>query len=354
MHHWTRPEISLLSGLRERFLSGTAGARDYWRTEEDLALYDRSLGERIGWKWDAVVGELTERGWHPRSRTLLDWGCGSGIASRRVLAQWPGQWDTVHLFDRSALAARFAAQRLPGQRVETRELTALPPGTLVVLSHVINEVGSRDHATLLRLLEQADEVIWVEAGTHADSRSLIAVREALRDRFTLVAPCPHQLVCGLLAPENSSHWCHNFAAPPNAIFQDASWMEFGKEMGIDLRSVPYSFLTLTREAPAEDQTGLARVLGRPRPYKGFSKVLSCEPAVVRERMLQKRDAPALLRALQETAAPPIRRWVLAGDGKITGETARPSPGESDHRSGPGHEGGSTPDTPPSAASGESA
>jgi hypothetical protein len=78
MKHWTPGQLTRLRVLRERFLNRTAGAEDYWRTAEDLALYDATFADRIGWKWDAVLRELTLRGWAPRSRHVLDWGCGTG------------------------------------------------------------------------------------------------------------------------------------------------------------------------------------------------------------------------------------------------------------------------------------
>src|ERR1051325_1870681 len=87
MKHWTAAEISILRRLREGFLAGTADRCDYWKSEDELALYDATFGERIGWKWDAVLAELAAKDWRPRSQRVFDWGCGSGVAGRRVLAE---------------------------------------------------------------------------------------------------------------------------------------------------------------------------------------------------------------------------------------------------------------------------
>ena len=318
--YWNHPELTALRRMRERFLAGTAGAQDYWKRPEDIALYDRTFAERIGWKWDAVLRELAARRWQPQSRHVLDWGCGSGIAGRRVLAQWP-QFESLALHDRSALAMRFAAEKartdFPKVRVVHGD-SPLPPDTLLVLSHVISELPARELAHLLELARQAREIIWVEAGTHADSRRLIAVRESLLADFAVVAPCTHQRACGLLAAKNAPHWCHHFAAPPPEIFQNARWMDFGREMGIDLRSLPYSFLVLERpRATPPTPDGFSHIIGEPREGKGHLKVLSCHAQGVAELMLQKRDAPALYRALRKGEGPPVHRWLLA-DGKITG------------------------------------
>jgi ribosomal protein RSM22 (predicted rRNA methylase) len=345
--HWTPQELTALRRMRERFLNGTAGNADYWRVPADVALYDTTFAERIGWKWDAVLRELRLRGWQPRSRRVLDWGCGSGIAHRRVLAEWP-QFAALALHDRSPIARRFAAERaradFPQVALEARE-PICTPDTLLLVSHVINELPPAELECLLELARRAGEVIWVEAGTHADSRRLIDVRERLLESgadfqsaseherrlqvcatFSVVAPCTHQRRCGMLTARNEPHWCHHFATPPSEIFQDARWAEFGKEMGIDLRSVPYSFLVLAR-TPASLPPGFSRIIGAPREAKGYARVLSCQAEGVAEFMLQKRDVPDLFKTMRKGALAPVYRWKLM-DGKIVAaEELRVAPGE---------------------------
>lgn len=322
MRHWTPQQLNTLRRLRDGFLAGTAGARDYWRSREEIALYDDTFAQRIGWKWDAVLHEVQARGWQPQSRTILDWGCGSGIAHRRVLAAWPGHFTSVSLHDRSALAAHYAAEKLKEQfpAVECRNAVAEPPapGTLLIVSHVVNELPGTELARLLQAAGQAQEVLWVEAGTHADSRALIAAREQLRGKLTVLAPCTHGAACGLLTQRNAQHWCHHFAQPPSHAFQDARWAELSKELNIDLRSLPYSFLLLSQVAAQDPSfTGASRVIGKTRDFKGYSKVLSCQAEGVAEFMLQKRDAPRLLRDVQEQRQIPVYRWARTGE-RISG------------------------------------
>jgi ribosomal protein RSM22 (predicted rRNA methylase) len=315
MNHFTSRDLATLRDLRERFLTGKAGAADYWQSPEHLELYDATFAERVGWKWDAVLDELRIRGWQPRTTRVLDWGCGTGVAHRRVLGMWP-QFTALALHDRSPHTrlfsvekARLAFPQVPvtwGAPIVTRE-------TLLVVSHVINELPSSELDQLLALAAAAGEVIWVEAGTHADSRRLIEVRERLRPEFTPVAPCTHAKRCGMLAPENAAHWCHHFARPPSAIFQDGRWAEFGREMSIDLRSIPYSFLVLARSP--NTAAGYSRIIGEPREAKGYMRVLSCQAEGVAEFVLQKRDCPELFRAARKEQLAPVYRWKLA-DGKI--------------------------------------
>ncbi len=98
----------------------------------------------------------------------------------------------------------------------------------------------------------------------------------------------------MLAEKNSKHWCHFFASPPKGIMADSNWVKFAQRAGIDLRSLPYSYLVLDRRPPKT--AGEARLIGEPRLYKGFAKVLNCRADGVREETVQKRDAPELFKA----------------------------------------------------------
>src|ERR1041384_3502994 len=60
--NWEQIDWSALERLRNAFLEGSAGKQDYWRSASDLASYDETFAQRIGWKWDYVLNELTRRG----------------------------------------------------------------------------------------------------------------------------------------------------------------------------------------------------------------------------------------------------------------------------------------------------
>jgi hypothetical protein len=256
--------------------------------------------------------------------SVLDWGCGSGVAGRRVV-RWLGadRVRVLRLWDHSALAVDFAAEaartrfpRLPVEHLTPGFLAGNEPVGLLVISHVLNELPAEELRALRGLAARAEAILWVEPGTADASRALIEVRERLRARFRVVAPCTHQAGCGLLAPTNARHWCHHFAAPPSEIFADSNWVKFGRRAGIDLRSLPYSFLALERAAadPAsEAASGLDRVIGEPRVYKGFARVLSCAAGGVSELTLQKRDAPMLFKQLKRPGGPLVYRWTREGD-----------------------------------------
>jgi hypothetical protein len=282
-----------LERMRAAFLDGTAGAKDYWRTERDLTSYDLTFAQRIGWKWDFVLAELKRLGWQPPAGEVLDWGCGSGIAGRAFLEQFTP--TGVALWDRSELAVKFAARRL-AERFPTMPVRVGQQacGTLL-LSHVLTELNDAQLAHVLALARTASAVIWVEPGTYEASRRLIEVRNSAPDK--VVAPCPHREACGMLATENGRHWCHFFAPSPPAIFRDGNWARFAKIAGIDLRSLPVSYLVLDqRRIPVQPA---ARVIGVPRVYKAHALALTCDESGVHDREIRQREQPAEFRRLKK-------------------------------------------------------
>ena len=310
LKYWTAHQLDLLRHLRGRFLGRHPGASDYWNSEEELALYDATFGARIQWKCDGAFRAAGALGWTPRCRRVLDWGCGSGAASA-ALFRYKHGFETLALYDRSARAIDFAAARArrewPGVRIE--KSCRVDRETLIVLSHVLNELDDAALEALVELVRAAGELVWIEPGTFAESRRLIAVRELLREQFRFIAPCPHQTRCGLLAAENARHWCHHFAAVPSAVFREGKWAELGRELGIDLRSLPFSYLIADcRETSVAADSTSSRILGVPRESKGYCRILSCQQVGVAELMLQKRDAPDLFRALLRAPELPLYQW----------------------------------------------
>lgn len=308
-----------LHALRDRFL--TDATEDYW-TARDLALYDAVFAPRIGWKWDAALASATRAGWRPRSAQLLDWGCGTGIAARAVAA-WSGIC-TAQVFDQSPLAAAFARDRLRAAGITAHihaSPEAIPPGTLLVLSHVLGELRPDEADKLAAFAASADEILWVEPGSRDISRRLSRVRDTLlQTDHQLLAPCTHQHACPMLTPENERHWCHFFAPPPTEVFQSPFWREVSLRLGIDLRALPYSFLATSRIATTALPANAERLIGHPRELKAHCKLLCCGTVGLVERTLQKRDAPALFRQITKKGVDGIFAWQENPDipGRIAG------------------------------------
>ena len=79
---------------------------------------------------------------------VLDWGCGSGVAGRRVV-RWldADRVTALRVWDHSALAADFAAEaaqarypRLTVEQVTPGFLASDEPIGVLVVSHVLNEL----------------------------------------------------------------------------------------------------------------------------------------------------------------------------------------------------------------------
>ena len=329
-----RLDWSALERLRAVFLARDASASGpYWRDTSALAAYDATYAERIGWKWDALLRELLARRWAPPAGTvLLDFGCGSGVAGRRVLSAFGADhFAGLALADHSPEAVAFARARAEAEFPSLRlpdastwlgapEAANLAPAYTLVISHVLNELAPAARADLVALAARAAAVLWVEPGTHADSRALASVRDELRPHHRIVAPCTHRENCPLFAEKNARDWCHFFAEPPPGVQNSPDWVRFAQRAGVDLRSQAYACLVLENtSAPASPppavETGLtpARVLGRPEVFKPYARLLACDDTGLHFLQLSKRDDPALVKRLGKN--PPLPLYAMAHDGR---------------------------------------
>lgn len=308
-----------LERLRRAFLEGVAGSSDYWHEADDVASYDATFAQRIGWKWDFVLEELKRLKWTPPGGEALDWGCGSGIAHRAFLDHFgteavSGMW----LSDRSPTALSYASRRARDKYPELAVNAGHPAAAqLVLISHVLTELDDSQVNRLIDLAQTATSIIWVEPGTHVASRALIGVRERLRESFTVVSPCTHQSACGMLTEENERHWCHHFAKPPPHVFTDGDWARFATMMEIDLRSVPLSYLVLDRRpVPALPSTAV-RVIGRPRANKFCAQIFVCGTQGLCEVAVEKRTLPEDYKRLKKGGQPSLVDLSI-DDGRVTG------------------------------------
>jgi ribosomal protein RSM22 (predicted rRNA methylase) len=184
----------------------------------------------------------------------------------------------------------------------------------LLISHVLSELTDRQLECLLSQVSRATAVLWVEPGTHENSRRLgTNVRERLRKEFSILAPCTHQAACGLLTGGMERHWCHHFADTPSEVFMDGNWSRFARLAGIDLRSLPLSFLVLDRRGPLPLAPGAVRVIGRPRVHKDAARPFGCDASGVRERRLAKRAFPQEYRACKRGDFDTLQAWTLDGD-----------------------------------------
>lgn len=319
------PDWDILDRLRTEFLNASGNVGVYWKSESDLAQYHRFFGARIGWKWDAAIMQAKRSGWKPHSRTLYDWGCGSGIATLRMIeAIGIESVDEVILWDHSTLAIAFARDRIREQyptlkvTLDDRSDGNRVTDALCLVSHVLNEIHYEERDALSKRLANAKQIFWVEPGNHASSRMLLEQREALLGDFIPVAPCVCSQPCPMKQEDNARHWCHFFGKPPVVAFTDSQWAQFAKMMEIDLRSLPYSFLALDSKqiARALERGGASRLIGRPRQYKGYTRLYSCDEKGLNDYELQKRDDKSLWKILKKGNGESLFNWSRIEAGRI--------------------------------------
>ncbi|MEQ1634723.1 MAG: small ribosomal subunit Rsm22 family protein, partial [Planctomycetota bacterium] len=288
----TRDDLLRIERLRELFLDESRGERalkDYWRGPMDLDAYASVLAVRIGWKWDAALSECKDRGMQRADQdVVVDFGCGSGIAAERFVHHFGAR--AVHFYDRSATAREYAcrhfATKHEGLAAEAlADIHTSSPDVLLV-SHVLSELDERGLEVLRALIARSRRVVIVEPGNRTSSRRLSTLRNELLADFAVLAPCPHAASCPALLRDED--WCHFFAEPKQMAFTDSAWVKLSKELSIDQRSLPYSFLALQR-TPVTDGPSAPdhRILYRPEVGKHDAKVQLCTNDGVVEALVTK-------------------------------------------------------------------
>ncbi len=328
MSAFSRADWERLRELRAGFLAAEsraepAASADYFRCARDVELYDATFARRIEWKWRAALREVELRAPELAPRSVLDWACGSGAAVRALLESPVGaRVERVTLFERSRLAREHARGTLlalrPGLDVRIATSQAECEAELAVASHVLDELDARAEAELEASLRHCASAIVLESGARASSRLLGRLRSRLVDEFEVLAPCTHRAECGALA--DVTNWCHFFARPPGEVFQDALWSEFARELSVDLRSLAYSFLALSRtprplgrDLGSDRGPDLARILGRPRLLKGRALLDACSSWGLATLSLLEREDRRLFKSLEQASNEP-RLWRFERDG----------------------------------------
>ncbi len=291
-----------LRELRQIFLGEKKTEQDYWDSYETLDCYDRTFAQRIGWKWDFALSEIKKSGWEPMPRSIVcDLACGTGIAGRSFLhAFCENSIQSIHYSDRSTSAQKYSEDRHI-ESFNDISLSAEFPGreALFLISHIGTEIAGSEVEKIISLLKaKAYGFIWVEPGAFNTGRMLSQIREKLLDEFAPWAPCPSNASCPILSSSHWDDWCHQFAKPPSGIFQDAFWAQFSKELKVDLRSLPVSFLCMDRRS-AVRRIDIGRFLGRPHINKYQVEIQTCTGGCLKRLNILKRNHPELYKAFRK-------------------------------------------------------
>lgn len=199
--------------------------------------------------------------------SLLDIGAGPGTATWAAAEAFTSLRQFT-LADSNAALRDLAIQlmqsspRLSAMRYEKGDARKLAedqqPADLVVASYVINELSDMDRGTLADIMwsKARDTLLIVEPGTPAGYARILDARARLVAQGAhVVAPCPHDLACPLIAPD----WCH--------FSQRLSRSRTHKHLkGAELpyEDERFSYVVLSRSPPSQR---LARVLAEPQVTK---------------------------------------------------------------------------------------
>jgi len=224
-------------------------------------------------------------------QSLLDVGAGPGTATWAAIQAY-ASLQTLRALDANAALRQLALQLAGGEHAPRigyehgdirTKLSVMPEADLVVASYVINELGDaarRDLATTL-WSKTRDTLLVIEPGTPAGYARIIELRRQLiLQGAHVIAPCPHERECPLVAPD----WCH-FA-------QRLARSRMHKQLkGAELpfEDEKFSYVALSRSPPMRR---FARVLAQPEMSKVAVRAKLCTVDGVGVATAPRRDKAA--------------------------------------------------------------
>lgn len=295
-----------LKNLRQKFITNNFSHKSYWQSHSLIESYDQTFAQRISWKWQRVLEEIQHRDIQLPAKldNIIDWGCGTGIASRTFLGVFPDQqFSHQILIDKSTDACQFAAEKITGLGLQ-QEITINPASltsknSLLLISHVLNELNPDSLSDLLALINDSDFFIWVENGTKSTSKQLSSLIPQIAESQQILAPCMTPMNCPMNTADHDDDWCHNFARIPQEAAEQSLWGHVKTQLGIDTRSAPYSFLVGSKQAQAVSLENSFRVLGRPQINKGHLKAQCCSASGLSKRTFSKTRSPQTFKSLKK-------------------------------------------------------
>ncbi len=141
-----------------------------------------------------------------RPRSLLDVGSGPGTVVLALREHIPLP-EEITLVERDLAFIPIANHFLGDKKVSWQQ--TLPSGQfdLVTSSYMLSELEDSEQEAMIKGLIGATSscIVLVDTGTPHGYATLMKAREALiNENFIVVAPCPHNKPCPLIAPD----WCH--------------------------------------------------------------------------------------------------------------------------------------------------
>jgi ribosomal protein RSM22 (predicted rRNA methylase) len=323
---WTAPppEISgEIAKIAARFLGGELraraerislgfrsgqGSRETIREEVDALAYALTRLPATYAAARAVLGRMREERPDFAPRSLIDAGCGLGVAALAALEVWP-EIEAATLLDRNppflALARRLLGvsphPALSSARFVEGDIAAPPKieaADLVLANYALTELPEAALCGAGKTLWglECEALVVVEPGTPRNHQRLMRLRAALVGEGARVAmPCPHAAPCPLQPPD----WCHFAVRLPRSRDHKAL-----KSADAPFEDEKFSYLVLTRR-PGDGAISTARVLAPPRFTKWGARLRLCAPGGLIERNFEKRHKEMYLAVRNKEWGDPV-------------------------------------------------
>lgn len=275
--------------LTGRYRSETRDGRQHLDGVSAVKAY---LAARLPATYAAVrtsMGHVAEAAPDFSPKSLLDVGAGPGTVLWAAADTWEGV-ETATMVEASE-AVRGAGQALAADAAlpvaawlagdATRALPAVEAADLVTLSYVLDELAPAAIGPLVERLWAltAGLLLIVEPGTPAGWSRILAARERLIAAGAhMLAPCPHEKPCPLVAPD----WCHFSRRVARTRLHRLT-----KGADVPWEDEKFIYLAASR-TPAPDRA--ARILAPPEHGKGRIGLKLCRPdGTAARQLVSKRD-----------------------------------------------------------------
>jgi ribosomal protein RSM22 (predicted rRNA methylase) len=203
--------------------------------------------------------------------TLLDVGAGPGTVLLALAEQF-ASLKSAKLIERDAAFTELAKKLLSSYPLDLSWQDAIEGDDsfdLVCSSYMLSELSEGESESMVKTFIQKSKslIVLVDTGTPLGYKSIIQARTILIDHgFTIVAPCPHNKPCPIVAPD----WCHFSVRLPRSHLHR---MVKGADRGFE--DEKFCYLIAAKERVA-DQTQ-SRIVGAPIKRSGHVHVKLCTP-----------------------------------------------------------------------------
>lgn len=173
--------------------------------------------------------------------------------------------------------------------ISSQLLEKLGEADLVTASYVLDELDDKTQDNLIDKLWQKtkDVLLLVEPGTPAGWRRLMRGRARLiKQGAYVIAPCPHQLACPLLAPD----WCHF-----SVRVERSRVHRLTKQAVVPFEDEKYFYLACS---PEKKNMQYCRILSRPQRSGGKISFSICQPNGEKTNKIITRNSKETYRQLR--------------------------------------------------------